>query len=388
MSSSLQKTNLLSLLPEESKVLLTHSGLDFVENEGIETIRNFALDVFYGRNFRNATEMVTRYRISTLNLGLLQFYIKGMNQWPNFLDELPYVAVKNLKEGGLSKGEKWLNQWVIGLTNKGSQNILRDDWDEAEKYADRYIQTCKEAAESAREDVGELISSIGLASEDKVHDLGWVGMVYLKNAIGSSTLTIRGSDKSTFGKLFEKLILGPLLHVLDFDYIKSGKDVGEQTGVFWLSSTAARESDATLIVESGEAIRFDIGFIGRGNPEIVLDKVTRFQNRIELGQEEFFLRTIVIADRLGKKSQVKKLALKSNGYVATMDTEYWPRDIANHLDEIYGFDHELVGASDEKAKSIIDRKTDSAPLRKYLRIATGKEDDSAPDANIQEELDI
>ena len=46
---------------------------------------------------------------------------------------------------------------------------------------------------------------------------------------------------------------------------------------FWLShmDEYERETDAT-VVYNGKAISIDIGFIGRGNPEITLDKVTRF----------------------------------------------------------------------------------------------------------------
>lgn len=381
MPDNLEETDLSTLLPDEAKSLLEHSGLDFVENEGIETVRDFTLDVFMGRNFRNATEMITRRRISTLNLGLLQLYLEGLERWPNFLERLPYVAARNIELGGMSKGERWLNHWILGLTDKAFQNVLRDDPDAVEEYAEQYIRTCEKTAEERKDDIGELEGEIGLASQSR-HDLDWKTMAHLKNAVGASTLTIRGSDKSTFGKLFEKLILGPLLHVLDFKYVHSGK-VSGQEGVYWLSSTNVhRESDATLVYKDGVAFRFDIGFIGRGNPEIILDKVTRFQNRMELGQEEYHLRTVVIADRVGDKSRVKELAKQANGYVVTMDSPYWPRQVAEHLDELYGFEHPLVDASDEHAKQTIEDRLESAPLKKYLRIAKGQESD-APDVEVE-----
>src|SRR5690606_14779641 len=103
--------------------------------------------------------------------------------------------------------------------------------------------------------------------------INWLFMIYLLNTIGSQTLTIRGSDKSTYGKLFEKLVLGSLLHVMGFDFQKSG-ELENPNRVFWLSSNDDdRESDATLLYEAGKGVRFDIGFIGRGNTEISLDKV-------------------------------------------------------------------------------------------------------------------
>jgi len=72
----------------------------------------------------------------------------------------------------------------------------------------------------------------------------------LLNTVGSQTLTIRGSDKSTNGKLFEKLVLGSLLSILGFTYETTQK-IGER--VFWLSSQSEkRESDATLIYKIGQ----------------------------------------------------------------------------------------------------------------------------------------
>jgi hypothetical protein len=372
MPRNLQGVELSSLLPKEAQSMLNHSGLDFVEHEGLDSIRDFVLDVFMGRNFRNATEMVTRKRIATLNLGILQFYLNGMGEWDNFVERLPHVAARNIKHGKMSKGERWLNHWVLGLTDKAFQNVLRDDPTAIEDYAHQYVRASESAAEERESLEGELLGQVGLKGK-MPNELDWKTMAYIKNTVGASTLTIRGSDKSTFGKLFEKLILGPLLHVLDFKYLRS-ENLEGQEGVYWLSQTAARESDATLIFKKGEAIRFDIGFIGRGNSEITLDKVTRYRNHIELDKEDYFVRTIIIADRLGDKSTVKEQAEEINGCVFTMDQPLWPREIAQYLDETYGYDHALVDATTGEAEGIIESKLDTAPLGRYLRIAKGKED--------------
>jgi hypothetical protein len=195
----------------------------------------------------------------------------------------------------------------------------------------------------------------------------------LQNTVGSLTLTIRGSDKSTYGKLFERLMLGPLLHVLGFEFARPAAAEGRE-GVYWLSSTSQRESDATLIYRQGQAVRFDIGFIGRGNPEIILDKVTRYRRHMALGEEEHLLQTIVIADRIGDQSDVRELAREVEGRIVTMDTPHWPREVARHLDDLYGFYHPLLEASDEEAKALMRRKLQSAPFSQYLRIAEGEED--------------
>jgi len=46
--------------------------------------------------------------------------------------------------------------------------------------------------------------------------LNWKDIARLTTAIGSQTLAIRGSDKSMYGKLFERLILGSMLTILGY----------------------------------------------------------------------------------------------------------------------------------------------------------------------------
>jgi hypothetical protein len=100
----------------------------------------------------------------------------------------------------MSKGETWLNNWILGLTGKGFQNILRDDPEAAEEYAHTYSRITEKAAEERIEDRNQLEDEMGLSDED-LGDLDWKALSYLLNTVGSATLTIRGSDKSTFGKI-------------------------------------------------------------------------------------------------------------------------------------------------------------------------------------------
>ncbi|PSQ70614.1 MAG: hypothetical protein BRD38_05020 [Bacteroidetes bacterium QH_9_67_14] len=367
MPDDLQSTRLLALLPDEAADLLVHSGADYIERAGMEATRETILDVFLGQNIRSSTEKLTRERIARLGLGVTVMFHRGMDRWPDFLERLPYVAAQNLVEGGLSKPERWLNLWTLGLTNKGFQNVLRDDPQNLEDYCDQYVETCREVAEDMRECYGDA---------PWTRDNAWLLDAFLQNTVGSLTLTIRGSDKSTYGKLFEKLMLGPLLHVLGFEFARPAAAEGRE-GVYWLSSTSQRESDATLIYRQGQAVRFDIGFIGRGNPEIILDKVTRYRRHMALGEEEHLLQTIVIGDR----SDVRELAREVEGRIVTMDTPHWPREVVRHLDDLYGFDHPLLEASDEEAKALMRRKLQSAPFSQYLRIAEGEE-------NVQEDARV
>ena len=112
--------------------------------------------------------------------------------------------------------------------------------------------------------------------------IDWDTILQIMTSIGAQTLAIRGSEKSTYGKLYERLILGVLLEILGFKLVNR-ENIKNPKKVFWLSSRdEKRESDATLLFEAGKGVRFDIGFIGRGNPEISLDKVSRFEREITL----------------------------------------------------------------------------------------------------------
>ncbi len=364
MADDLQSVALTSLLSDKATALLSHSGADYIEREGIEATRETILDVFLGQNVRSSTEKLTRDRIVRLGLGVTALFYQGVERWPRFLERLPYVAAHNLVEGGLSKPERWLNLWMLGLTNKGFQNVLRDDPQNLESYCDQYVETCQEAAQ-------EIKSRYAQAAW--LRDENWLLDAFLQNTIGALTLTIRGSDKSTYGKLFEKLVLGPLLHVLDFDFARPAEAEGRE-GVYWLSSTQKRESDATLIYEDGQAVRFDIGFIGRGNPEIVLDKLTRYRRRMQLGHERYMLDTIIIADRIGTRSNIPDLAEEVGGQVVTMETRHWPREIARCLHRLYGFEHPLLALPDPDAVQYMHERLATAPIRRYLRIAEGEED--------------
>lgn len=163
----------------------------------------------------------------------------------------------------------------------------------------------------------------GYGEKNTAISIDWLWLTYLLNAIGSQTLTIRGSEKSTFGKLFEKLVLGSLLSILGFRFV-SHKRAGEK--VFWLSSQdEKRESDAALLYEIGKGVRFDIGFIGRGNPEISLDKVTRFQQAEVIRGIPFYMATIIIVDRIGRDSRILEMARAVNGTIVQMSATYWPQ---------------------------------------------------------------
>ncbi len=329
------------LLNPASQALLTANGIELLKKIGLETTKSVVLEVLSGRNLRDSTEMITRRRLAALNAATVDMLLKGQIHQADFVEKLPEIAERIIKQQQLSKSERWMAQWVLGLTDKASQNVLRDNADLIAEYRQRYEAIYEDVILQSIQEYGDLSGKI-LLNNQHVADLSWKFMLYLLGMIGAQTLAIRGSEKSVYGKLFERLVLGSLLTILGFKYTGSNNALRFRRE-FWLSSQGERrESDATALWEAGQGARFDIGFIGRGNPEISLDKVTRFAREIELGRSTWYMATIIIVDRIGEGSKIKELAKRADGDIVQMSLAYWPQEVAKILHERMGFQHPLV----------------------------------------------
>ncbi|HHT9145135.1 MAG TPA: CfrBI family restriction endonuclease [Candidatus Wunengus sp. YC61] len=359
--------SLTELISPKDIDLLSASGSQLVEQIGLDVVRGVVLDILKGKNLRDSTESLTRRRIATLNLATMELFIKGSANSKDFLNQLPKTATDILSKGNLSKAERWLAQWILGLTDKAFQNVLRDDPDAIAGYRDRYIQICDEVIAARKTEKGTLQGEITINGNQKAQ-INWLWMTYLLNTIGAQTLAIRGSEKSAYGKLFEKLVLGSLLHILGFKQIIPPPQEYEK--VFWLTSrNEKRESDATLLYELGQSVRFDIGFIGRGNPEISLDKVTRFEREISLGRSKFFMATIILVDRIGTNSRIERMAKEVQGTIIQMSAGYWPKQVAQVLNKTLGFKHDLTRMNDSEIEKYLQNAMRKVPLEQFIGLS-------------------
>lgn len=365
MSSKSQIQQLTNLFSDEAIDLLSSNGAALVQKIGIDTVRTVVLDVLSGRNLRDSTEFLTRSRLATLNAAAVNMIVRGINQQPDFVEKMPEIAERILKKKRLSKPEKWVAQWILGLTDKASQNVLRDDASLLTEYRDRYTNICEEIINNSINEYGNITGNIKIGNEVAVN-LNWKFMVYLLGMVGSQTLTIRGSEKSTYGKLFERLVLGSLLELLGFQFTIDDKGT-TYDNEFWLSSQGdKRESDATALWKTGKGVRFDIGFIGRGNPEISLDKVTRFSREIELGPSLWYMATIIIVDRIGNNSKIVELANEVHGDIVQMSMTYWPQQVAQILHDRMGFEHPLVNMPRDTIHDYLATEIKNINLEKFL----------------------
>src|SRR3989338_8648815 len=104
-------------VPAAMTELIGSRGVEVLKRIGVEEVKRVVADVLCGVNLRDSTEMLTRRRIGMLNAATLVLFLRGIAASQKFLDELPKVAVKGLKNKP-SKPEQWLLQWVLGLTTK------------------------------------------------------------------------------------------------------------------------------------------------------------------------------------------------------------------------------------------------------------------------------
>ena len=357
-----KRIDISSIYSDTARQLIRASGQDRLETLGIKALRGVVTDVLCGVNLRNATEPLTRQRLALLNAAILNTYIR-LAEADLASDEVLDIAYAEYRQRSSNDPNGTLLRWMLGLTQKQVQNVLRSD----EAAWDGYLQSLKRSIEvasaSATDDYGELPLSI---SGGSVRNLGWSWAISLMITVGSQTLATRGSEKSLYGKLFEKLVMASMLSTLGFRLV--GEETWEPRS-FWLSSReGVRESDATAIWFGGRGVRFDIGFIGGGNPEITLDKVTRYQREIEISGRNIDMGTIIIVDHLGVRSSVPKLAEQVGGVVIQMSSNDWGVTLGKVLEEMWDdFVSPFRGLTNTEYRQRVERGTRDAPLESIFQ---------------------
>lgn len=318
---------------------------------GEEGLKDLICKVFMGGNVRDTTEFLTQRR-------LFYSYAAMLNLFSNCLaDSITSASDYTntiLADFSKAKGDaKILDLWLLGLTKKGLDNIVRGS-DNLPSYIESFSQSFGETVADMEEKYGAFSGIITIG--DVTVDVDWNFILLLSLAMGSQTLSIRGSQKSMNGKLFEKLVLGTLLSIMGFNFcIEPPTSIKKEEKYFWLSNMDEneRETDATLVY-NGIAISIDIGFIGKGNPEISLDKVTRFNRYKQIAGLGHKMKTIIIVDTVAKGSDLINKAKRVDGIVLQMSQNDWVIDFAEAICGIFNIDHEL-------------RKLTTDDLNKYLK---------------------
>jgi hypothetical protein len=356
-----KKKSIFSQIPLIGKQLSNYSGAELIDRLGADVIRDVVISILSGGNVRALTESLTRRRLNLSNAAILMLYLEGLKNDDNFSIDLHRLVAEELNNERLDKESKLFLNWLVGLTGKGIQNVLRGDDTAFQKYlSDLDESLTKSIMES--EAVFGTLKSVFTDKNNHNYTLGWRELSQVFTAIGAQTLSIRGAEKAVYGKFFEKLVLGSLLTLLGFSLWDNKK----QEKIFWLSQRKKkRESDATIIYKPGVGARFDIGFIGVGNTEVSLDKVTRFEREIEIGRQMHYMSTIILVDRIGAGSRITEMAEEIDSNIIQMSMTYWVKEVAAILHKRMGFSHELLKLSGEESIEYIRAHMESIDLKQF-----------------------
>lgn len=376
------------LFPEDGRLLLTGSGKDFIERIGVEAARQVVLGVLKGENVRTQTEPLTRRRIAQVSGALVALFTRGLLEVNGFSERLSEMAVRQIQSSRRNDAASlWPAQWLIGLTGKSVQNVLRGNSEARAAYLADFEAALTEAAEKCRASMGQIEMTLGFVEDASGQraELDWKSITRLMTAVGSATLTIRGSDKSIYGKLFERLVLGSVLSILGFTRVNRPTP-SQQHNVFWLSdSSDLRECDATVLLEPGRLARFDIGFIGPGNSEISKDKLTRYANEVTRGGSVSSSLTFIIVDRLPRTGKTEAAAANIGAEIIQMSMQYWPRDLAQRLQARTRYRHELSRLSDSQMSAYLEQRLQTIPIQDFLQGVSVA--DLAPEAALPDAAD-
>lgn len=351
-------------IPAKGKELVKYKGADLIDKLGHDIIMDVVRSILSGGNVRAMTEKLTQRRISMSNSSMLMTFIETSYSGVDLDDLYNIIYDELLSKKKLSVAEKNFVLWIIGLTGKSVQNVLRGNRSDIGKYIQGLNESLLANEKTAVEDFGQLTGSFEI--DGKRLPISWKTFLQLSLAIGTQTLAIRGAEKSMYGKFFEKLILGCLLSILGFKFIKNS-DTSVSEMVFWLSQRGAkRESDATLLLKPGKGVRFDIGFIGVGNTEISLDKVSRFEREMERGGETHFMKTIILVDRIGQGSRIVEMAKAIDGSIVQMSMNYWVYEVAEILQSSIGYTADILNGSKPESIQFVSARLNSVNLKNFI----------------------
>lgn len=357
--------------PEKGKLVLTANGKEFIERLGVETARQVILAVLRGENIRTQTEPLTRRRVAIATGAMISLFAKGWAEIDVFTEKVSSLALEQMMNTPQSKKDTfWPAQWLIGLTGKSIQNVLRSNSELRQSYILDFEKTVEEAARRCQEDFGDISMNLGYVVDgnlkQNIKPLGWKDVTRLSISIGATASTIRGSEKSLYGKLFEKLIMGSVLTILGFEHVDNAQSKKLEK-VFWLSdSSDVRECDATIRLRPGKVARFDIGFIGKGNPEIMKDKLTRYANEIQQNGVANFSQTFIIVDRMPETTRTMDAALKSGTEIIQMSMQFWALDLAKGLKKRLGYEAEILSIPEDELSEYLEQKLRPVPILNFL----------------------
>jgi hypothetical protein len=272
-------------------------------------IRELVGQLIQGGNYREISERYTRERLLMSTSWLLHvaytFKCCYGDSWRSAL-------LRRLEEQPLRSQEQYLRLWLLGLTRKTAQNVGISR-EEEEEFLSRMVEHAGDVASAAGLQYGPLLVRVGQQRPESMVEFSHEETLWLMAMVGALTLTIRGSQKSFYGKRLEKAFLHAALLLLglrepeDFS-LAIGRDIEVE-----------REVNGEVRTKRGMA-RIDMSLIGQGNQEVSEDKLNR------VGRNG-----IVLVDKLGGRSQVPETARRHGVKIIQIRHHFPVTEMYEHL---------------------------------------------------------
>ena len=314
------------LFPDDRKHLIgTLSGSSIIDEMSADEFRTMIIECMTGRNPRIHTENWAQSRVfHGVFTGIQEMYDRGKELNPDFITLAPQSAAEYLRShhtstrgspNRLIKEDLLLCQWVCNLTSKGWDNILQANSDNLTEWGSSVIDS---------------ITSVPFGDLEKN---------IINTTIYNASLAKKGGLKSAMGNLFEPLLLYCSLTACGVKFVNSESMSLSKGLCFTLDVTEGRQADARIKtgIKRPSKIDIDIGFIGKGNPEIIADKTQRFGNEVQIQQvvqqgAKPLHGTIIIVSAIPAKAQlVARQAAMLGASVITMSGKNWVHELSVEL---------------------------------------------------------
>jgi hypothetical protein len=277
------------------------------------------IECLTGRNPRIHTENWAQSRVfHGVFTGIQEMYANGVKNDSNFIVDAPQVAASYLKnhyerKDRLEENDVKLCQWICNLTNKGWDNILQANSENLVSWGN----TVKESVEWVQ--YGDLETNL------------------VNMAIYNASLAKKGGLKSAMGNLFEPLLLFTALRACGIKFVEEEFYSSSKGPCFVLDVNEGRQSDAQIktTLTHPSKIDIDIGFIGKGNPEIIADKTQRFGNLLGGGKKPLDGTIIIVSavpETDGAQLVVRQATILG-AKVVTMSGSNWIYELSKILIE-------------------------------------------------------
>ena len=314
------------LFPADRRGLLgSVTGNSIMAGMAEREFRELIVSCLTGSNPRIYTET---WAVSKVFLGVFtgiqQMFEAGKRDDPDFVLDAPIRAAAALRAhhtaarraaARLQTEDRVLCEWICNLTGKGWDNILQANPDNLTAWADSLRDAVQAYAH------GDAESHI------------------VNMTLYNASLSKKGGLKSAMGNLFESLLLFSGLSACGLPYVREPDAFSAcRTLAFTLDTNEGRQSDAQIRTGLAQPadVFIDIGFIGKGNPEIIADKTQRFGN-LEGGGAAPLEGTLVIVSAVPETEEAQLVVRQAQllgAVVITMSGNNWVAELSQSLRDL------------------------------------------------------